>query len=72
MKIFKKLYSVLAVGALFSLTSCIDEVVPESEYATEGQMSGVGLASAISGLSSQFSQGYLVYGDQVHETDMAL
>lgn len=71
MKIFKNLYLVLAIGALFSVTSCIDEVAPESEYATGDQMSGVGLASAINGLSSQFSQGYLVYGQQTHETDMA-
>lgn len=72
MKIFKTLYSVLAFGAALSLTGCIEEVLPEESHATADQMSAAGLASAVNGMSSQFSQGYLVYdGKQVHETDMA-
>lgn len=59
------------MGAVLSLTSCIDETFPESSTVTEDQMSNAGLSSAIAGLSSQYVQGYLVYGDQVHETDMA-
>lgn len=72
MKIFKTLYSVLAFSAAMTLTGCIEEVLPEENHATENQMSAAGLASAVNGMSSQFSQGYLVYdGEQVHETDMA-
>ena len=71
MKDFKKIYYIMAFAAVFSLSSCIEETFPESEYATEDQMSNAGLVSAVNGLSSQYAQGYLVYGDQVHETDMA-
>lgn len=71
MNTFKKIYSIIAAGAVLSLTGCIDEIVPESEYATEDQMTNAGLVSAINGMSSQLSQGYLVYGEQTHETDMA-
>ena len=70
MKLFKSIYTVFALGTVLSLSSCIEEVKPESEYATEEQMSSSGLSSAISGMSSQFSKGYLVYGEQTHETDM--
>ena len=71
MKIFRNKYAVLAMGAVLSLTSCIDETFPESSTVTEDQMSNAGLSSAIAGLSSQYVQGYLVYGEQEHETDMA-
>ena len=71
MKDFKKIYYIMAIAATFSLSSCIEETFPESEYATEDQMSNAGLVSAVNGLSSQYAQGYLVYGDQEHETDMA-
>lgn len=70
MKNIKKIYCIMAVAATVSFTSCIDETFPESEVATESQMSNAGLESAVNGLSSQYAQGYLVYGDQVHETDM--
>ena len=70
MKLFKSIYTVFALGTVLSLSSCIEEVKPESEYATEEQMSSSGLSSAISGMSSQLSKGYLVYGEQTHETDM--
>ena len=59
------------MGAVLSLTSYIDETFPESSTVTEDQMSNAGLSSAIAGLSSQYVQGYLVYGEQEHETDMA-
>ena len=61
MKIFKTLYSILAVGTVLSFSSCIEETLPEDSYATEDQMSNAGLASAINGMSAQFAQGYLVY-----------
>ena len=70
MKTIKSLYSLLALGTMLSFSSCIDETFPEDSYATEDQMSNAGLASAINGMSAQFSQGYLVYGSQTHETDL--
>lgn len=71
MKRFNKIYSILTLAATLSLVGCIEETFPESEYATEDQMSNAGLSSAVDGLNSQYAQGYLVYGDQEHETDMA-
>ena len=71
MKRFNKIYSILTLVATLSLVGCIEETFPESEYATEGQMSNAGLSSAVDGLNSQYAQGYLVYGVQEHETDMA-
>ena len=71
MKIFGKIYAVLAMGAALTLTGCIDETFPESSTVTEDQMSVAGLSSAVNGMSAQYVQGYLVYGEQVHETDMA-
>lgn len=56
---------------MLSFSSCIEETLPEDSYATEDQMSNAGLASAINGMSAQFAQGYLVYGEQTHETDLA-
>lgn len=70
MKLYKKLYSILALGAALTLTGCIDETEPESGYANENQMSGQGLQSALAGMNSQMTQWYLVYGSQTHETDM--
>ena len=71
MKIFGKIYAVLAMGTALTLTGCIDETFPESSTVTEDQMSAAGLSSAVNGMSAQYVQGYLVYGEQVHETDMA-
>lgn len=71
MKNFNKIYTMMAAAAMLSLTGCIDETFPESATVTEKQMATAGLDGAISGLNSQFSQGYLVYGEQEHETDMA-
>lgn len=71
MKNFKKIYTILAAASMLTLTGCIEETFPESENPIESQMAEAGLVSAINGLSSQFCQGYLVYGEQEHETDMA-
>ncbi len=72
MKHINKIYSILTLAATLSLAGCVEETFPESEYATEDQMSNAGLLSAVDGLNSQYAQGYLVYeGEQVHETDMA-
>lgn len=60
-----------ATALVTSLSGCIDETFPESSTAIESQMSNAGLSSAIKGMSAQFTQGYLVYGEQEHETDMA-
>ena len=57
----------------FMLTGCIDETVPEDSVATAEQAgsSATALEASLRGIPSQMAQGYLVYGDQVHETDMA-
>ena len=57
----------------FALTSCIEEILPEDSVATQEQVGGSASAmeASLRGIPSQMAQGYLVYGDQVHETDMA-
>ena len=62
----------MAVGAGLS-TSCIEETFPQDNYATGDQVkeSASALEGSVNGIPSQMVQGYLVYGDQVHETDMA-
>ena len=74
MKTFNKIYSALALTAAFALTGCIEETFPESSTATASQVSesASALEGSVNGISSQFSQGYLVYGEQVTEIDMAL
>lgn len=56
----------------FSLTSCIEETFPEDSIATSEQVgaSPSALEGSLRGIPSQMAQGYLVYGSQVHETDM--
>ena len=73
MKKLNKIYSLMALSAAFALTSCIDETVPESSSATSEQIgaSSSALEASLSGIPSQMAQGYYVYGDQTHETDMA-
>lgn len=73
MKKFSKIYSLIALSATFALTGCVDETVPENGYATAEQVgaSASALEGALSGIPTQMQQGYYVYGDQVHETDMA-
>lgn len=74
MKKINILYAALALSATFSLTGCIEETFPESDIATSGQVqeSASALEGAINGIASQMAQGYLVYGDQVNDIDMAL
>jgi hypothetical protein len=73
MKNIMKLASLLLASATVGFTSCIDEVTPQSSIATADQIesSSAALANASLGLPAQMVQGYLVYGKQVHETDMA-
>ncbi len=69
----KILYSFIAASVALTLNSCIDETFPESSTITAEQIGEVasGMESALSGISARMQQGYLVYGEQVHETDMA-
>ena len=67
-----KIFSLIALSA-FSLTSCIEETFPEDNVATSGQIaaSSTALEAALRGIPAQMSQGYLVYGSQTSEIDMA-
>lgn len=69
----KIFFPLLAVTASMALTSCLEETFPESGTATEKQVGEVasGLESAVNGIPARMQQGYLVYGEQTHETDMA-
>lgn len=62
----------MAMSAMM-LTGCIDETFPEDSVATAEQVgsSASALEASLRGIPSQMAQGYLVYGEQVHETDMA-
>lgn len=72
MKFNKSLY-ILAGVTLMGFSSCIEETFPESDTATIEQIgaSATALESSVRGIPSQMTKGYLVYDDQVHETDMA-
>ncbi|MDR0542413.1 MAG: RagB/SusD family nutrient uptake outer membrane protein [Dysgonamonadaceae bacterium] len=73
MKTINKLLSLLAAAALtLTVTGCIEETFPEGDTATSEQIgaSASALEASLNGIPSQMSQGYLVYGSQVHETDM--
>lgn len=67
-----KLFSVMVVSATV-LTGCIEEVFPEDSTATSDQIgaSATAIEASLNGLPSQMVQGYLVYGKQTHETDLA-
>lgn len=67
-----KIFSLIALSA-FSLTSCIEETFPEDSVATSDQIaaSSTALEAALRGIPAQMSQGYLVYGSQTSEMDMA-
>jgi hypothetical protein len=71
----KKINNIIAVLTLsvFALTSCIKEVMPMTSYATSDQIaaSASAMQASVNGIPAQMCQGYLVYGEQVHETDMA-
>ncbi|MCD8302302.1 MAG: RagB/SusD family nutrient uptake outer membrane protein [Prevotellaceae bacterium] len=67
------IYCLATVAGLATAVSCIDETFPEREYATSEQIgsSASAMEAAVNGIPSQMVQGYLIYGDQVDETDMA-
>lgn len=67
-----RLFSAMVVSAT-ALTGCIEEVFPEDSTATSEQIgaSATALEASLNGLPSQMVQGYLVYGNQTHETDLA-
>lgn len=72
MKITKTIISLsIAIAALLSTSSCIEEVMPANGTITEDQIESAGLESAVNGISTQMTQGYLVYGNNTHETDMS-
>ncbi len=72
MKRFIKIISCTALAS-FMLSGCIDETFPEGPFATSEQIgaSSSALEAALNGIPTQMAKGYYVYGDQVHETDMA-
>ena len=72
MKNITKILTVLAVSA-FTLTSCIKEIVPMTSYATSEQIaeSASAMEASVNGIPAKMCQGYMVYGNQTHETDMA-
>ncbi|MCS2440014.1 hypothetical protein NXX09_00050 [Bacteroides uniformis] len=67
-----KLFSAMVVSATV-FTGCIEEVFPEDSTATSDQIgaSATAIEASLNGLPSQMVQGYLVYGKQTHETDLA-
>lgn len=68
-----KIFSLLLAATATGLTSCIEETLPQSSTVTTDQLSQstTGLEAMASGIPTQMAQGYLVYGEQTHETDMA-
>ena len=73
MKNVNFLLYMLSVVVALTLTGCITETFPEGDTATAEQIgaSPSALQAALNGIPAQMSQGYLVYGDQVTEIDMA-
>lgn len=73
--IMKTISKILALSVLsaVAMTSCIKETFPLDSYATSDQVaaSASAMEASVNGIPAKMSQGYLVYGDQVHETDMA-
>lgn len=72
-KINKNILPVFCLAATMSLSGCIDEVVPNNDYATTEQVgaSASALEASLNGIPTQMAEGYLVYkGEQVNETDL--
>lgn len=71
----KNIVKILALitASILAFTSCIEETFPENGTATADQIgeSSSALQASLNGIPATYAQGYLVYGDQVHETDMA-
>lgn len=66
-----KILTIVAAAALMA-TSCIKETFPTSVATTEQlQGSASALAASVNGLPAQLVQGYLIYGKQTYEYDMA-
>lgn len=76
MKRFNQIFFGLGVStlALTTFNSCIDETFPEDDIAIAEQVqsSASALEGAVNGISSQLAKGYLVYGEQETEIDMAM
>ena len=72
MKNITKIFTILAVAGV-AFASCIEEPVLQSSTATAEQVgaSSSALEASVSGIPAQMSLGYLVYGEQNDETDMA-
>ncbi len=70
----KRISHILTITAFCTIVlgGCIKETFPQSSQATSGQVgeSSSALDASMSGIPAQMAQGYLVYGEQVHETDM--
>ncbi|MDY3848073.1 MAG: RagB/SusD family nutrient uptake outer membrane protein [Prevotella sp.] len=67
----KILTMAMMVGAAWGLAGCIEETLPADGSAIESQIKDAGLESSINGISTQMTQGYLVYGTNTHEADMS-
>ena len=71
----KKLITICSFAAMLSvaLPSCIEETFPQSSTATSEQIgaSASAMEASLNGIPAEMAQGYLVYGSQTHETDMA-
>lgn len=72
MKNITKIFTLLALTGM-AFASCIEETFPQTSTATAEQIgaSSSALGASVSGIPAQMCQGYLVYGEQTHETDMA-
>ena len=59
--------------ALLGLNACIEETFPENNFATTEQVasSPSAIKASALGMPSAMAQGYYVYEEQVHETDMS-
>lgn len=70
-KVFK-IFSAIVMSTLV-LSSCIEETFPEDGTASSGQIgsSATALEASVNGIPAKMVQYYLVYGKQVHETDIA-
>lgn len=70
----KKIVYTLSILALASVafSGCIKETFPQGSSATSEQVGGssTALEASMSGIPAQMAQGYLVYGNQTHETDL--
>lgn len=72
MKNITKIFTLLALTGM-AFASCIEETFPEEGSVTSEQVgaSASALDASMSGIPSQMCQGYLIYGSQEHEADMA-